>query len=52
MSQNQFIAIILGVILAAGLTIWALTSLGVPPVYILIGAMVGSVAVRFWSKRP
>ncbi len=51
MSQNLFIVIILAVMAAAGLTIWALTAMGVPPLYILIGVMIASVAVRLWSRR-
>ena len=51
MPQKTFFILIAAVVLAAALTLWLLTSFGVPPIYILLGAMVGSVVVRIWSRR-
>jgi hypothetical protein len=51
MSPRKLALLIGGVTIAAGLTILALTLLGVPPGYILLGTMAASVAAHFWSRR-
>ncbi len=51
MTQRMLIILIVSVTLAAAFTIGALFVFGVPPIYVLVLAMVGSVAARLWTRR-
>ncbi len=46
MPLTHFLALILTVILAAGLSLWAVTALGLPLVWVALGALALAAAVR------
>ena len=51
MTPARLALLIAAVILLAGLTIYLLTAAGVPPLAILVIALVFSVLVRLWARR-
>lgn len=51
MTPTHLALLVAAVTIASGLTIWALTAAAVPPLAILAGALVLSVAARAWAKR-
>ena len=51
MTPRQLTFLILAVALAAGLTLWLLTALGVSPLWLLLGALALSLVARFGTRR-
>lgn len=51
MPPLTFALILIGVLAAAGLTIWGLTALGLPLWLALIAGLSVSAALRLWARR-
>lgn len=51
MPLPHFLLLVLAVIVAAAITLWAMFSVGVPQVAILLAALTGAALVRFSTRH-